>query len=415
MQIDSKFVERPGMVNTPFHGGALVEEVATRPNATPSEDVLSLTSMTVQSAKLPAQALKIFGSTDGTVFILSRAEDADDRSFGRLYPERYSQSLAMEAADAAVAAESSAKAAAADVKASSAPEPAPVAFGAPAAGFGLFGAPPPVAAESKIESKKKKEASLPIIVRKKVLHNGITYDPSRPAGSTKCVLRKFVVSAADLAAEGSAPAARLKLESSSTVFIPAATADCQIGVATKPDWDANKVAEFPTWCPPVISGDQPVLPKSFVSNNSTHVLVATDGRVFYCGDGQVLGSGAAATWTLYDGVGDAKVSKVALAPRCKHALLLAETGEVFAVGAAEDGQLGLDIKSDKQKEILLPRRVLGDLSDKFVVDIAVAEGKSAVVTSGGSLYTWGTDSGHGELGWSGAKKSLRRGSGGSSS
>jgi alpha-tubulin suppressor-like RCC1 family protein len=69
-----------------------------------------------------------------------------------------------------------------------------------------------------------------------------------------------------------------------------------------------------------------------------------------------------------------------MAPQCNHALFVTAEGELWAVGNAEDGQIGIELKgpADKNTEVAVPKRVAGPLDGKVVIHAAVAQVRGGV-------------------------------------
>jgi len=452
-QVSTSDLSVSGPVNTPFHGGALLEEsvlvtataagntagtgragagagggvgvgagVGSLPDTIgPDTDVAAGLPDTIgpdtlvsapagaggaaatpSSGAVAASSLPfvMFAGADGTLFTLARSQDnPDDLAFGRAPAERY-MAPKKAAASVAAATANDDKPADGGGKGGDAATTAPVDRGAmssdnPLAGIAVegdsddddggaarraTGAAVAAAAAAKARDKAGKDGKdgkdAKKAAKRQVTPDGTVYEADRPAGTTKCVLRKYAYVASTAPAGAMAPVGRLRMDGSVTVFVPPTTADCMLGISGRPDWDVPEVDAhtaagaaavaaavaagapppvpapfvFPSWVtgiPP--RGGKAVLVASVTGNNDTRVAVTTDGDVYYVGDGGVLGMGPATKWSPYDGLGETKVKQVAMAPRCKHALFVTVEGELYAVGAADDGQLGIDIKSDKQK------------------------------------------------------------------
>ena len=134
------------------------------------------------------------------------------------------------------------------------------------------------------------------------------------------------------------------------------------------------------------------------TSSSAHgltLLVSRVGALFYLGKAGLLGLDETCNTAVPRPLSSfpERVKNCVLTDT--HVLVLTVAGGVWSCGQGESGALGLG----KDKDVkVLTRVVIGD-PDAPVAFIAARVGKSAAVTASGALYTWGRDTGAGELGW----------------
>jgi hypothetical protein len=320
-RLDRIDLSESGSVAAPFHGGALIEDAdaAAGPSAAVSLLLGDAAAPVAASAK---DSFLVFSGADGMLYTLSRAPAAaEDLSFGRLPANRYHSGPAAPATPAeskptlgpALGFAAEIKSAASKMQAAKEEKKKKRASATAAAAAAV--ATPAPAASSKPAAP---DAPLPY-------PDGVIADAARPAGATKCILRSYSLPGAAAAAGstfslrgggvGSAAAqpARLKLESTKTLWVPPTSADCELGAAARPAWApqplpaAAAAAASPAsalWMPPVqADAGLPSAPlRSVVSNGSTTVAVTVAGEAYYIGDGKVIGAGPSAVWAPFEAV-----------------------------------------------------------------------------------------------------------------
>ena len=118
-------------------------------------------------------------------------------------------------------------------------------------------------------------------------------------------------------------------------------------------------------------------------------VLHTDGRVSGCGKGSYgrLGLGDSNNQIAPRILPIASSVKYLSSSRGSdgHTLALSENGQIYSWGDGDYGKLGHGNTSTQK----LPKRVLGPLADKIVVQISAGYRHSAAVTDDGLLYTWG--------------------------
>ena len=118
-------------------------------------------------------------------------------------------------------------------------------------------------------------------------------------------------------------------------------------------------------------------------------VLHTDGRVSGCGKGSYgrLGLGDSSNQVNPRLLPISSPVKFLSSSRGSdgHTLALTETGHIYSWGDGDYGKLGHGNTSTQK----LPKRVVGPLVDKLVVQISAGYRHSAAVTDDGFLYTWG--------------------------
>ena len=118
-------------------------------------------------------------------------------------------------------------------------------------------------------------------------------------------------------------------------------------------------------------------------------VLHTDGRVSGCGKGSYgrLGLGDSSNQINPRMLPISSPVKYLSSSRGSdgHTLALTENGHIYSWGDGDYGKLGHGNTSTQK----LPKRVMGLLADKIVVQISAGYRHSAAVTDDGSLYTWG--------------------------
>lgn len=211
------------------------------------------------------------------------------------------------------------------------------------------------------------------------------------AGSLPCVLRTFKLVGDALVGAPDVP-----------LTWPATANDCVIAVAGEGEFDGRAGARL---APAVTSAGRALSMRCVAGNTEMAVLAAASGEVYYVGRPNALALAAAPAvapvpyeaWNS-----DTVVSRVIMGPDANHVLLVTADNKLFAVGKGDAGQLGhnktTDLKSPKEIDLPFP-----------VASVSVASTRSAAVLSNGDVYTWGQDSGRGELAWENVRLSKRRG------
>ena len=118
-------------------------------------------------------------------------------------------------------------------------------------------------------------------------------------------------------------------------------------------------------------------------------VLHTDGRVSGCGKGSYgrLGLGDSSNQINPRILPISSPVKYLSSSRGSdgHTLALTENGQIYSWGDGDYGKLGHGNTSTQK----LPKRVMGPLADKVVVQISAGYRHSAAVTDDGFLYTWG--------------------------
>jgi alpha-tubulin suppressor-like RCC1 family protein/ankyrin repeat protein len=80
---------------------------------------------------------------------------------------------------------------------------------------------------------------------------------------------------------------------------------------------------------------------------------------------------------------------IAIAAATHHTLVVTKNGHLYACGLGKGGRLGLG--DDHTRHCPLPKRVLGPLQRRCVVNVAAAENHSLCVTKDGMVFSWGSN------------------------
>jgi inhibitor of Bruton tyrosine kinase len=80
---------------------------------------------------------------------------------------------------------------------------------------------------------------------------------------------------------------------------------------------------------------------------------------------------------------------IAVAAASHHTLVVTKNGHLYACGLGNGGRLGLG--DEHTQHCPLPRRVLGPLQRRHVVNVAAAENHSLCVTKEGTVFSWGSN------------------------
>eukprot|EP00475_Leptophrys_vorax_P020711 TRINITY_DN2840_c0_g1_i3.p1 TRINITY_DN2840_c0_g1~~TRINITY_DN2840_c0_g1_i3.p1 ORF type:complete len:282 (-),score=83.25 TRINITY_DN2840_c0_g1_i3:27-872(-) len=129
--------------------------------------------------------------------------------------------------------------------------------------------------------------------------------------------------------------------------------------------------------------------KQAVAGNGFSLFLDSEGRVYSCGSSEYgrLGHGRGDLYEkvprLIRGLAGVKVVQIAVGEY--HAAALSSDGKVFTWGYGKDGQTGSGTTANQD----IPRRVLTELPDKKIVQIACGGGHTGALTEGGELYLWG--------------------------
>lgn len=193
--------------------------------------------------------------------------------------------------------------------------------------------------------------------------------------------------------------AAIETSASAPLLWPPTGADSRIGVAGDGVFDGQSGARL---APPLLMDGENAVPASFVAGNEElAVLVSATGAVYYVGNPRACG--------VVVGVAQVPVPCTFLPQRVRvvlvavgqqHVLFLSSAGHVLSAGSDESSGLGRRVSKSGKLDVELPDRC---------VSIAAASERSAAVLANGDVYTWGQDSGHGELAWENVRLSMRRG------
>ena len=121
------------------------------------------------------------------------------------------------------------------------------------------------------------------------------------------------------------------------------------------------------------------------------VIVGEDGSVFACGYGEYGQLGAGDTTDMYVPTRVAGLPPLSgpvrqIAASGWNTGIVTDAGDLFMCGNGRSGQLGLGDEGDRTTPTLVPRAAFGD---EAVLMVACAGDYTAVVTEGGSVYTFG--------------------------
>lgn len=130
-------------------------------------------------------------------------------------------------------------------------------------------------------------------------------------------------------------------------------------------------------------------PSSIVCGSKSVFILTNDGKVYSCGEGSNgrLGIGHSDNVSqprLITTLSAHIVKKIAVHPGGRHCLALTTDGKVYSWGEGEDGKLGHGNKNT----VVVPK-LIEELKNKRMRDIACGSSHSASISSNGELFTWG--------------------------